>query len=235
MKTSSVSLPKRFAFTLIELLVVIAIIAILASMLLPAMSKAKAKTLQIQCTGNQKQLMLATILYATDNNDFLPFPNWDFIYTGWLTKPPFKTGDSNIQTGLLWKYLGTPKVFRCPMDKTNTALFRARGQQLSSYLMNGALCGFQAGKFKVYRASVFQPDAIIMWQARETTPGDWNDGSSSPDEGISPIHAAGTTVGNVAGHVEYMKLRDFAKLAQAKPGRLWCCPASKTGEVDPNP
>ncbi len=116
-------------FTLIELLVVIGIIAILASLLLPALSGAKRRAQVAACISNLRQLGLALHLYVEDNQNHLPICAWPLPSQG-TNQPPLPS----ITTTLM-PYLKGKDVFRCPADRS---IFPA---EQTSYEWNGWLNG----------------------------------------------------------------------------------------------
>ena len=116
---------RRKAFTLIELLVVIAIIAMLLSIVMPAIRSAKGIAQRVVCTSNLKQLQLGWLMYADANDERIPGANVGNAAFGWvesmMASDPWEVQIEAIEQGALFDYIGTTDCYRCPTSKKGEA------------------------------------------------------------------------------------------------------------------
>ena len=234
---------RKQGFTLVELLTVIAIICILAAMLYPSVEAAVETAHRTTCLNNERTLANGCIYYANDHNGTLPNTNWGAASTGWLYSNNAETlgvpytntlamqtaGATRYPTGEIWPYVRNMSVYRCPDDKPTMAQWNARINQLSTYVVNGAVSNYTNAP-RPFRYEQFHADDILIWESSNNSGDSFNDGSDFPNEPISNRHQ---NCGNVVcfdGHAEVMEYATFLTLEKQMPGRFWCDPTASNGD-----
>jgi prepilin-type N-terminal cleavage/methylation domain-containing protein/prepilin-type processing-associated H-X9-DG protein len=230
---------KARGFTLIELLVVIAIIAILAGMLLPALAKARLKATGAACISNQKQMIVAWIMYSGDFNDrlvnFIEAKNAakeePWRYDPSPVAPVFPAGlspekkiqftiEEGYRQGALFKYASSPGIIHCPGD-TRIKLKVGKGFTYVSLSGVGTLNGEAPELYK--QSDIISPTERFVW-VEENDPrgenlGSWlmNQGSPKTDfngaqliDSTAVFHGNASTFNYADGHAEAHKWVDQA-------------------------
>ena len=243
----------RGGFTHVELLVVIGIIALLISILLPALSAARASSDRVKCLSNIRQITFALISYATERRGVLPFANADggsrgetrsgWLYTGNKLSNPAQLKD--VESGDLSPYLNSRGVMHCPTDQSpypDLGSFPQSIHPLTSYTLNVCIADYRKN-YQSCKITQIRSDAILFWEPIDLGVGggsySWDDGTTAADQSsITKHHGTRSTVGCVDGHADLITREDFelysgsntrGKPLPPAPNKIWWCPFDKTG------
>ena len=225
----------RKAFTLIELLVVISIIALLLSILMPALNMAKMRAYGVVCMHNVRTLWYGWIMYADEHNGKIVGG-----HTGsneWVDTPPsaysIRAEKEAIKKGLLFPYLRDVDVYRCPADTRS----KTRNNGFRSYSITGGMNGeWELGYHKLDQ--VRPPDKYYAF-VEENDPRGFNMGSwlieKDAHNWVDPVatwHVKSSTLGFVDGRVEIHRWLDKSTIEAATIGLFYAWPYSTDSGED---
>jgi hypothetical protein len=195
---------------------------------------------------------LANQMYCTDNKDSMAYPDWTnpSPLPGWLfsgTCPNLTPADAKqaYKSGLWFTYMPDAKTYRCPKDNNPVdwagrfANNKPSGNPLCTYIMNGAVCGYQNGR-SCKLTSVWSPMCYLLWEPDENLLNNgapvgafaYNDAASFPNkgEGVGRLHQSGAVISAVGGHALFIKYSAFVdEQNTAGKGLLWWSPWSTDG------